>query len=147
MAPIGSRHAGHVNRLNRLLSRLVGERAIVSAQNPVRLGEHSEPQPDVALLRPRPDFYAAEHPGPEDVLLVVEVAETSLEDDRAVKVPLYARFGIPEVWLVDLAAGHMEVYRHPSPQGSQAVRILGQGERLAPQALPAVPLPVAGVLG
>ncbi|GIX47745.1 MAG: hypothetical protein KatS3mg131_1956 [Candidatus Tectimicrobiota bacterium] len=106
MAPIGSRHAGAVKRLlDQFIPLQAARRVLLSVQDPIRLGEHSEPQPDVALLRPRPDFYAAEHPGPEEVLLVVEVAETSAEYDREVKVPLYARFGVPEVWLVDLAGG------------------------------------------
>jgi len=87
MAPVGSRHAACVKRLNALLSRRAGGRALVSVQDPIRLGEHSEPQPDLALLKPREDFYAAAHPGPEDVLLVIEVAETSLEYDREVKLP------------------------------------------------------------
>ncbi|GIX47751.1 MAG: hypothetical protein KatS3mg131_1962 [Candidatus Tectimicrobiota bacterium] len=147
MAPIGSRHAACVDRLNRLFSQRTGERAIVRVQNPVRLGEHSEPQPDVALLRPRPDFYAAEHPGPEDVLLVVEVAETSAAPDRAVKVPLYARFGIPEVWLVDLAAAQVEVYRQPAPQGYQAVETLRRGDTVAPLLLPELSLAVEALLG
>ncbi len=96
MAPIGSRHAACVARLTALLSR-VQDRAILWVQNPIRLGEHSEPQPDVALLSLRPDFYAQAHPGPQDVLLLVEVAETSPGDDREVKLFLYARAAISEV--------------------------------------------------
>src|SRR2546426_2118990 len=102
MTPISSRHAACVNKLTRLFTRELGERVVVSVQNPVALTETSEPQPDLALLRPRADFYAAGHPGPEDVLLMVEVADTSATSDRAVKVPLYARAGIEEVWLIDL---------------------------------------------
>lgn len=148
MAPIGSRHAGHVNRLNRLFSQWAGDQAIVSVQNPVRLGEHSEPQPDLALLKPRSDFYAQSHPGPEDVLLVVEVAETSADYDREVKVPLYARFGVPEVWLVDLAGEGIEVYRQPSPQGYQEARTVRRGEAVAPLLLlPDLPLAVDAILG
>ena len=146
MAPIGIRHAACVRRLNRVFSGRVGERAIVDVQNPVRLGGHSEPQPDVVLLRPRADLYGVSHPGPEDVLLIVEVAETSAEDDRAVKVPLYARSGIPEVWLVDLAEGQIEVFRHPSPQGYQEVRTVRRGEALAPLTLPEIGLAVDAVL-
>jgi Uma2 family endonuclease len=98
LSPINSRHAACVNRLNALFtSRLTG-RAVVSVQNPIRLDTHSEPQPDLALLKPRPDFYAASHPNPEDVLLVVEVADTSADYDRGVKLALYARVGIAEVW-------------------------------------------------
>lgn len=85
IAPIGSRHAACVNRLNRLLSQRVGEHGLVSIQNPIHLSEHSEPQPDVVLLRPRADFYTHAHPQPQDILLVVEVAETSVEYGREVK--------------------------------------------------------------
>jgi Uma2 family endonuclease len=115
MSPIGSRHARCVRLLNRIFSKGVGDRAIVDVQNPIRLGERLEPQPDVALLRPRPDFYAGVHPGPEDVLLIAEVMERSAAFDREVKAPLYARSGIPEVWWVDLEEEVVEVYREPSP--------------------------------
>ncbi|RME47171.1 MAG: Uma2 family endonuclease [Chloroflexi bacterium] len=136
MAPIGSRHAACVDRLNRLFSNRIGERAIARVQSPVRLSEFSEPEPDLALLRPRPDFYAQAHPQPEDVLLVVEVAETSVTSDRDVKVPLYARAGIPEVWLVDLAEETVEVYREPLPRGYAKIRRVWRGDELAPHAFP-----------
>ncbi len=147
MSPIGSRHAACVKRLVRLLDRAVGERAIVSAQDPIRLGRHSEPQPDVALLRHRPDFYASAHPGPEDVLLIVEVAETSADYDRTVKIPLYARHGIPEAWLVDLTEEHIEIYRQPSPQGYRETRTARRGETLHPIALPGLTIAVEDILG
>ena len=94
MSPISPEHAAHVNRLNKLFAQALGGRALISVQNPVSLGEHSEPQPDLTLLRPRADDYAQSHPGPEDVLLVIEVAETSLDYDRTVKIPLYGRPGM-----------------------------------------------------
>lgn len=147
MSPIGSRHAACVRRLNSLFGSRVGERAIVDVQNPVRLGEHSEPQPDLVLLRFRPDLYAAAHPGPEDVLLLVEVVETSGVYDRGVKVPLYAKAGIREVWLADLAEDRVEVYRQPSPQGYRLVQYLRRGDRLVPQALPGLDVAVEEVLG
>jgi Uma2 family endonuclease len=147
MTPIGSRHATCVRRLNRLFSMAAGARVIVDVQNPIRLGEHSEPQPDLALLRPRPDFYGSSHPGPQDVLLVVEVAETSATYDREVKLPLYARAGIPEVWLIDLSEEGIEIHRHPLPRGYQQVQHLRRGERLAPDALPDVSFAVEGILG
>lgn len=102
MAPIGSRHAGTVAWLTRTLGLLTGETAIVMVQSPLRLGDFAEPQPDLMLLRPRDDFYRSFHPGPQDVLLVVEVADTTLRYDTEVKLPLYARFGIPACWIVDL---------------------------------------------
>jgi len=147
MSPIGSRHAACVKRLNRLLSQQVGSRALVSAQNPVRLGEHSEPQPDITLLRPRADFYSTAHPGPADVLLLMEVADTSIEYDREVKVPLYAQAGIGEVWLVDLVAESIEVYQNPAPEGYRQTRVVRLEERLAPEALPDLELSARGILG
>jgi len=113
MPPIGSSHAGRVNRFIRLFSRAVGDAAIVSAQNPVVLGDFSAPQPDLALLRWREDFYEQAHPGPEDILVVVEVADSTLAYDRERKLPLYARFAVAEVWLVDVAGRHLDVYRDP----------------------------------
>ena len=130
MTPIGPRHASCVRRLVAMLSPLVGSSAIVDVQNPLRLGEHGEPQPDVVLLKPRPDYYRQSHPGPGDVLLVVEVADTSAEHDRVVKVPAYARAGIAEFWLIDLSGGLVEVYRRPAG-GEYAEHVaLGAGGRL-----------------
>ncbi|MFN4218961.1 MAG: Uma2 family endonuclease [Candidatus Bipolaricaulia bacterium] len=136
MSPISSRHAGCVMRLNHLLQDRVRDRALVSVQNPVRLSEYSEPQPDIAVLKFRPDFYSAEHPKPEDVFLLIEVCETSSEFDRHVKLPLYAKSGIPEVWLVDLAQEQIGVYRAPSPQGYSDAQTLRRGQTLTPQLLP-----------
>jgi Uma2 family endonuclease len=147
MAPIGSYHASRVKRLIQLLSQQVGSRAIVSAQDPVRLAEHSEPQPDIALLRPRDDFYASAHPGPADVLLIIEVADTSADYVRQVKAPLYARAGIPEYWLVDLAGQRIEVYRDPSAGEYRQVRLVRRGERLSPEALPSLELSSSDILG
>ena len=147
MTPIGSRHAGTVNRINHLFSRHLRGRAMISVQNPIRLGEHSEPQPDISLLKPKDDFYASSHPGPEDVLLLVEVSETSAEYDREVKLPLYARFGIPEVWLVDLEGKAIEVYRDPSSEGYREVQTLGYNALLSPNLLPDLEIPVRDILG
>jgi Uma2 family endonuclease len=147
MTPIGSRHAACVDRLNRLFSQRVGERAIVRVQNPVRLDEQSEPQPDLALLKPRPDFYAQANPVPADVLLLIEVAETSADMDREAKLPLYARSGVFEVWLVDLSAERVEVHRKPAPHGYQERRTVARGQHLAPQALSDLVLSVDAVLG
>jgi Uma2 family endonuclease len=146
MAPIGSRHAGCVARLTALFAR--GQtKGIVWVQNPIHLSERSEPQPDLTLVRPRGDFYSQSHPGPGDILLVVEVAETSVEVDRDLKVPLYARAGIAEVWLVDLSGESIEVFQRASPQGYQEVRRVRRGDRLAPRALPDLDLAVHDLLG
>ena len=115
MAPIGQGHAAVVNGLNRALVIACGIKAIVSPQNPVRLDQSNEPQPDFAVLRPRVDFYAAgDRPGPADVLLLVEVADSSLRLDRTVKLPLYARAGIAEVWIVDLKRRVLDAYCGPA---------------------------------
>lgn len=130
MGPIGSRHAGCVNRLTTLLASLVQQKAVVAVQNPIRLSPRSLPQPDLALLKYREDFYAGAHPGPADVLLVVEVSDESAAYDRDVKVPLYARAGIAEVWLVVLPEKLVEVYRHPSPRGFRERVVYFPGDTL-----------------
>lgn len=117
MTPIGRRHAACVDRLNRLLSQRVGDQAIVRVQSPVRLDDHTEPQPDMALLCPREDFYANAHPGPDDLLLVIEVADSSVGYDREVKLPLYARASVVEVWIVDLGRSAIEAHREPRTEG------------------------------
>ncbi len=120
MAPTGSLHAGTVKYLVAALMRVIGERAMLSVQDPVALNGYSEPQPDLALLRPRPDFYKQGHPNAADVLLVIEVAESSVTYDREVKLPLYAAHGIPETWLVDLQADRLDIHREPSAGGYRA---------------------------
>ena len=147
MAPIGSGHAGRVLRLATWFSARLAGRALVNVQNPVRLSSGSEPEPDIALLRPRPDFYTTAHPRPEDVLLIVEVAETSLTYDRDVKVPLYAAAGIPEVWIVALAAERVLVYRSPHAGRYQHAVTVERGSTLAPAAFPDLALPVGELLG
>lgn len=136
MAPIGSRHAACVRRLQRLLTRALGERALVDTQNPVKLHDYSEPLPDVVLLKHRPDLYAAGHPQPGDVLLAVEVADTSLAYDQEIKVPAYARSGIVEVWVVDLISVCVHVYRTPSAGQYRDTMRLQRGTTLTPQAFP-----------
>jgi Uma2 family endonuclease len=136
MSPISSNHAGGVNRLSELLRERLKGRALVSVQNPVHLSEYSEPQPDLALLRPRADYYAGSHPTPDDALLVVEIAETSAGLDRNVKMPMYARAGIAEAWLVSLADGWIEVYREPSSVGYLLTRRVLSGATLSLQAFP-----------
>jgi Uma2 family endonuclease len=147
MTPIGSRHAACVDRLTYLLVRGLGPRAIVRVQSPVRLSERSEPQPDLTLLRARPDFYTAGHPGPSDILLLVEVAETSVEVDREVKVPLYARAGVPEVWVVSLVEECVDVYRGPGLRGYERIEQVRRGQRVASQAVPDLDLAVEDLLG
>jgi Uma2 family endonuclease len=112
--PIGAAHSSVLGRLTMWFASRVADRATVWVQNPIALDRFNEPEPDVALLRPRSDFYSKAHPAPEDVLLIIEVAESSLAFDREEKFPLYAAAGIPEVWLVDLVGKSLSVYRRPA---------------------------------
>ena len=146
MTPINARHAGHVDRLATLFQERLKKRATIRVQSPVRLDEHSEPQPDVALLRPRSDYYTQSHPGPEDVLLVVEISDTSANYDRDVKIPAYGRAGIAEAWLVSLVDGQVEVYRDPTPHGYHLTLHAFRGEQIAPQAFPDAQLEVGEII-
>jgi len=144
MSPIGPRHAWCVKRLNRIFAAL-GERVVVSVQDPIRLDEWADPQPDLALLRP--GISEQRHPRPADVLLVVEVASSSVADDRDIKAPLYARARIDELWLVDLVADRLAVYRDPSPTGYRTIRVCGRGEQVSPLFAPDVMIDVDAILG
>lgn len=144
---IGPRHNAAVNRLNRRFVSLVGDSAIVQAQGSVRLNLFNEPEPDLALLRPRHDFYATAHPGPSDILLVVEVAQTSIDYDRTVKAELYARLGVVEYWLVDLNVDVVTRHTEPSDDGYRRVEPLPAGASFAPQQLPACRLTTADIFG
>jgi Uma2 family endonuclease len=146
MAPIGSTHAGCVSSLTGLLAE-AGRRAVISVQNPVRLDDRSEPQPDVAVLSPREDGYRQSHPAPAEILLLIEVADISLAFDRDTKAPYYASFGVGETWVVDLSQGEILVMRSPSPAGYRSIRPLRRGDRLDIEALPGISLTVDGVLG
>jgi Uma2 family endonuclease len=147
MAPIGSRHAAAVDRLAQLLQRSVGPRATVRVQGPIRLSASSEPQPDVALLKPRDDFYATKHPTGQDTLLLIEVSDTTFRYDREVKVPLYARHGVPEVWIIDLKNRHVHCFRVPNGGEYTDVSLSGEPAEIELSALPGVMIDLSGVLG
>jgi hypothetical protein len=143
MVPIGSEHGATVIRLNRLFDpAALHHRAIVAVQSPLRLDATTEPVPDLMLLRSRPDDYRDALPGPQDVLLVVEVAKSSLDYDRSVKAPLYARAGVGELWIVDLVGRAVEVAKEPGADGFAVGERVTRG-RLAPQALSDVAIDVA----
>lgn len=146
MAPIGSLHTSTVARLTELLSDRFASQALVWVQNPVHLTEFSEPQPDLALLTRRDDFYASAHPSPGDVLLVIEVTKASADYDRGVKAPLYASAGIQELWIVDLNASIVEIHRQPRRRRYSQVNILEKGESVSPLAFPDTSLAVADML-
>jgi len=130
MSPIGERHAACVDALAELFREQLQRQVIVRVQNPIQLGNYSEPQPDVALLKRRDDFYRRAHPTSQDVLLVVEVAETTLEYDRQIKAPLYAQAGIEELWIVNLADEQIEIYAQPANGAYQSQRQAGRGETI-----------------
>jgi Uma2 family endonuclease len=142
MAPIGSPHGGKVKRLINLLVSLLAGKAIVAAQDPVILGNHSEPQPDIALLKWRDDYYEKAHPRPKDIFLVIEVSDTTVRYDRDIKIPLYACHGIVEAWLLDIPNHSLEVYRSPQTGKYQQMTRHTEGQ-LAPLALPEAVLNVA----
>jgi Uma2 family endonuclease len=146
MVAMGSRHAATVTRLTRLFISELGARAHVRAQLPVRLNDLSEPEPDLALVRPRPDDYASAHPGPADVLLIVEVADTTLAFDQKTKLRLYASSGIPEYWIVDLTADRIEVYREPGASGYRDVRRFQRDDTLHAAAFPDVEIAASAIL-
>ena len=143
MSPIGSYHTGTVNKLNHALVHAVGEHAIVAVQNPVRLDDLSEPRPDFALLKPRADFHQGSPARPADVLLLIEVADTSLKYDRSVKRALYAHHAIAELWIVDLTSGEVEVCRAPGTNGYAAVTRIGRDGAVEPERLPGVRIQLA----
>ncbi|MDQ3639017.1 MAG: Uma2 family endonuclease [Actinomycetota bacterium] len=147
MAPIGSRHLACVVALNHLLVEASGGRFFVSVQNPVRLSGRDEPQPDLSLLGRRPRPEASAPPGPEDVLLVVEVSDATLSYDRNVKLPLYANAGIPEAWIVDLAGQKVEVHHGPGPDGYRDLWEFGAGEKVSSAVVGGLSVPVDAVLG
>lgn len=147
MAPIGPPHASTVARLNRLLVQAYGELALVWVQNPVRLSDVSEPQPDLAVLRSRADFYGQRHPNPGEVMLAVEVADTTLRWDRSVKAPLYARSGVIELWVVDVNERTVEVCTSPGESGYSEVHTLGVDDEITVSGLDGVVIRVADFLG
>ena len=147
MSPIGCRHAGIVTKLAYLIRNQTGSSAVVASQNPVHLSDLSEPQPDISVLRARSDFYADSHPNPEDVLLAIEVADTSLRYDREVKLPLYARANIREVWLLDLEAGQLLVNREPANGIYVCTIALNRGETAVSTCEPRISIALSDVFG
>lgn len=147
MSPIGPPHAGIVNRLNTFLNRHFAGTAIVSVQNPIRLNDYSEPQPDLAILRLRDDYYAHAHPTPADILLVVEVADSSLEYDSQEKMPRYAQDAIPEVWLVDVEHQSVTQYAQPLITGYSHQATLTRRQMLVAQTIGGLELAIDAIFG
>lgn len=146
MSPVGSGHAGTANTLTRALVMAVGDRGVVAVGNPVQLDDLTEPQPDFTVLKPKPDDYRSGTPRPADVLLVVEIADSSLAYDRTIKRALYARHGIPEVWIVNLRAGEVEVCRAPAGDAYASVSVVPRDGVLEIERLPGVRVPVSALM-
>jgi Uma2 family endonuclease len=146
MAPIGSRHGSTVKRLLRLFTDAVSDQVTVAVQDPLRLSQRSEPQPDLMLLKPRADYYASAHPSADDVLLLVEVSDTTARYDRGIKLSLYARHGVREVWIVDLDHHMLRTYRNPVGEHYTEVMETASPGVLSPQALPQLRVDLSAVL-
>jgi Uma2 family endonuclease len=146
MSPIGPFHGGLVNRLIRIYGKLSNGRWQASAQNPLRLDDHSEPEPDFMLLKPSPDDYTSRHPRPDEAFLLVEVADASLDYDLEEKLPAYGHAGVAEVWIVNLRDQSLEVYREPHFTGYGGKTILRAGDTVAPLAFPDAAVDVAELL-
>ncbi len=146
MAAQGVRHVGCVVRANRWFSTHAADRVVVLVQSPVRLSEHSLPEPDIALLRLEPGLYSTVRPGPNDVYLLIEVLDTSIGRDRGAKLALYTAAAIREVWIADLAGEAIEVYRDPSAAGYREMQRIGRGATITLSALPDLVVPVDEIL-
>jgi Uma2 family endonuclease len=147
MSPIGSRHAACVKLLSRILNKQVADNGIVSTQDPIRLSDFSEPQPDIAVLRFREDYYRDGHPGPNDVLLVIEVADTTIDYDRRVKMPLYARAGIAEALIFNLPEDQLECFSQPEADVYREHSIMKRSEQFSSGTVFGLVLDVETILG
>lgn len=146
MAAIGHRHAGCVNRTTYTLIRLLGDKAVIAGQNPVVLGTYQLPQPDIAVLHPRGDFYMDGHPVPADVFFLIEVSDSTLAYDRKVKLPLYATGDIPEVWIVDLDSNRIERHSEPAGGAYRLVKRFRRGQSITSIALPTLTIPISAII-
>lgn len=147
MSPIGSPHAACVTILHQQLTLKYAGKLIVISQNPVRLNDFSEPQPDVALLRWRNDYYRNAHPAPDDVLLIIEVADSTVETDRSYKMPLYAKAGIPESWLINLPEEQVEMFASPANGEYQTTQTFKRGDTVQSQTITDLSLRVSDLVG
>lgn len=147
IAAIGTKHAAGVRRIGEVLRSKLGSTVFIDSQNPVEVDEHSEPEPDIAVLRRRGDFYLSAHPTPEDVFLLIEVSDSTIRYDRTVKIPLYAEDNIAEAWIVDVNAELVEVYRQPSATGYRSLQTFTRGQTIELLAFPEVPIAIDELLG
>ncbi len=146
MAPIGNKHAYGVTPFGEEFSVRLGRRVTVRILNPIRLSAGEEPEPDIAILHRRDHGYVSDHPGPGVVILLIEIADSSVGFDRRHKLPMYAAHGIPEVWLGDINARTVEVHDQPMAAGYGRVRVFDAGEMLSLPTFPDLEIPVADVM-
>lgn len=147
MSPMGTRHAAGIDRLIQLLYQKLGQKILLRVQNPIRLNNNSQPEPDLSLLIPRSDFYAAAHPCPQAIYLIIEVSDSTLDYDRYTKIPLYAEANIKEVWSVNLKEECLEVYRYPLQGGYQAIQKYYRGGSIFIESFSAIGLNLIEILG
>jgi len=147
MSPIGNRHAMTVTRAMMILVRGLGDKVVVTVQNPAHMDKYNEPQPDLVLIRPREGFYGTGHPDPADVVLLIEVADSSLRKDRLLKLPVYARNGIREVWIIDVKNDVIYIHREPHTNAYLSLETKHRGETVSPEAFPDFLIKVDDLLG
>lgn len=147
MSPVGVRHVMCVNRATNLFAKRLGDLAIVSVQNPVQLSDYTEPQPDIVLLKPREDFYEEKKISWEDAILVIEVSDTTIRRDRDVKLPLYAKAGVLELWIEDLRRNTIFVYREPGPKTYATALTFQRGDSISIAAFPDIAFKVSDLIG
>ena len=147
MSPMGTRHAAGIARLTQLFYRKFGDLILLGVQNPIRLNNNSQPEPDLSLLIPRSDFYVAAYPCPQDIYLIIEVSDSTLDYDRYTKIPLYAEANIKEVWIINLKEEGLEVYRHPLQGSYQAIQKYYRGESIFIESFPEIELTLIEILG
>jgi Uma2 family endonuclease len=147
MSPMGTRHAAGIARLTQLFSRKFGDLILLGVQNPIRLNNNSQPEPDLSLLIPRSDFYVAAYPCPQDIYLIIEVSDSTLDYDRYTKISLYAEANIKEVWIVNLKEECLEVYRHPLQGSYQDIQKYYRGEIIFIESFPIIELTLIEILG
>lgn len=146
MAPIGFNHSGHLKRLNNLFNKIIGDHAVVSVQDPLQLSDLSEPEPDFMLLRPNTDFYTTRHPQADDVLLLVEVSDSTLRFDRNQKLRLYASHSILEYWIINLLDNCVEIYRQPHGDEYAQKNTLLTGDSVTLTSLPHITIQLSDIL-
>ncbi|MDB9508344.1 Uma2 family endonuclease [Microcystis aeruginosa CS-338/01] len=147
MSPMGTHHAASIYRLTQLFYRKFGDLILLGVQNPIRLNNNSQPEPDLSLLIPRSDFYVAAYPCPQDIYLIIEVSDSTLDYDRYTKIPLYAEANIKEVWIVNLKEECLEVYRYPLQGSYQDMQKYYRGESIFIESFPEIELTFTEILG